>query len=510
MDASLSIYRKGLILVGVPLLSQLLFLGVLAEMRAQQAAAQRMALHTKDVIADAEAVFRTLVEAHNAVRAYVFFGDPVYRDVYQRAAGRGPGVVARLTDQVRDNPAQVEQAGRVGAAARGLADLQADLARMAGDGRRAEATELIRVYEGQRRIDAVRAEVDAFLAAEERLDRDRMAALDRVARLQLWVLASGVVLALASTGLLLWLFSRGFARRVATLRDNARRLADGKDLTARLPGDDEIGQLDRVFHDMADALAQRNRENEMFVYSVSHDLRSPLVNLQGFSQELAAVAQDVRGRLDADGVPPAVRDGVRQLIDRDMAESVHFIQTAVARLSAIIDALLRLSRIGRVEYRMQEVDTRAVAVRVAEALRGTLAEKGAAVDVGPLPPCWGDPTAVEQVFANLVGNAVNYLDPARLGRVEVGGGEVDVHGRRVYHVRDNGLGIPADHLPKVFSAFQRLHPTVATGEGIGLALVRRVMDRHGGRIWVESEPGVGTTFFVAFPAAPDAAPGRSA
>ncbi len=177
----------------------------------------------------------------------------------------------------------------------------------------------------------------------------------------------------------------------------------------------------------------------------------------------------------------------------------------MSRLAGIIDALLRLSRVGRVEYQWQTVDVRAVVVRVVEALRGTLTERRAGVTVQELPPCWGDPTAVEQVFGNLIGNAVNYLDPKRPGKIEVGSNDAPddpAAGLRTYYVKDNGLGIPEGHLPKVFVAFQRLHPEVVPGEGIGLALVRRIVERHGGRVWVESTVGVGSTFFVALPVRP--------
>ncbi len=130
--------------------------------------------------------------------------------------------------------------------------------------------------------------------------------------------------------------------------------------------------------------------------------------------------------------------------------------------------------------------------------------------IGDLPPAWGDPTAIEQMFANLLGNALNYLDPARPGVVEVGSvssaaerGAVNVtEDRHTYYVKDNGLGISPEHLSKVFLAFQRLHPSAAAGEGIGLPLVRRMVERHGGRIWVESVVGQGSTFFLSLPAHP--------
>ena len=124
--------------------------------------------------------------------------------------------------------------------------------------------------------------------------------------------------------------------------------------------------------------------------------------------------------------------------------------------------------------------------------------------MGDLPPAWGDPTAIEQVFANLIANALAYLDPHRAGRIEIGALEdgTSAAGATTYYVKDNGLGIPEAHQAKLFTAFQRLHPTVAPGEGIGLALVKRIVERQGGKIWAESDAGQGSTFHVTLPAAP--------
>ena len=181
-----------------------------------------------------------------------------------------------------------------------------------------------------------------------------------------------------------------------------------------------------------------------------------------------------------------------------MAESVRFIQTAVSRSANIIEALLRLSRAGRVEYLWQRVNVDQVVHRVVDAIRGTSLQKGVRVTVGELPPAWGDPTAVEQIFGNLLSNALNYLDPGRPGQIEIGSRPGEA-GATTYWVKDNGLGIPEAYLGKLFVAFQRLHGNVAPGEGIGLALVRRVVERHSGRIWAESEEGAGTTFFLTLP-----------
>jgi PAS domain S-box-containing protein len=256
-------------------------------------------------------------------------------------------------------------------------------------------------------------------------------------------------------------------------------------------------------------LAEKNQENEMFVYSVSHDLRSPLVNLQGFSKELDLLRNDLRALLSQNELPAIVRERGLALLDDGMAESIHFIQTAVTRLSSIIDALLRLSRAGRVEYEWQQVQVQPIIQRIVEALQATIAERGATVRVRELPPVWGDPTAVEQVFANLIGNALKYLDPKRPGAIEVGcdsGPDSSVvNGRmplRRFYVKDNGLGIPDGARAKVFQAFQRVHPEVASGEGMGLAIVRRIVERHRGEVWVESTVGQGSIFFVTLPTGP--------
>jgi signal transduction histidine kinase len=250
-------------------------------------------------------------------------------------------------------------------------------------------------------------------------------------------------------------------------------------------------------------LAQRNHENETFVYTVSHDLRAPLVNLQGFAKELAAANQDMHGLLADDRVPEDVRRRGRTLIDGDMAESIRFIQAAVLRLGAVIDSLLRLSRAGRVQYQRQPVDLNGTVGRIVEAFHGTIRDRRAEVKVTDLPPAWGDPTALEQLFANLIGNALNYLDPARPGVVEVGSerpAPAGTNGECLYYVKDNGFGIPEAHRAKVFQAFQRLRPEVARGEGMGLTIVHRIAERHGGKVWLESAPGEGTTFFVTLPA----------
>ena len=262
-------------------------------------------------------------------------------------------------------------------------------------------------------------------------------------------------------------------------------------------GMQRLGEANRV-------LESKTQENEAFVYSVSHDLRSPLVNLQGFSKELSHAMQTLRANLVESDLPQPCLDRQLAILDGPMAKAIHFIQTAVTRLSGIIDALLRLSRAGRVVYQRRCVDVQAIVTQIIESLSGTIAERGAMIKTGDLPAALGDPAAVEQVFANLIGNALNYLDRNRPGHIEVGslGPEQDNAGAglRTYYVRDNGLGITEAGRAKVFQPFQRLCPQAAPGEGMGLAIIHRVVERHGGRIWFESVPDRGSTFFVTLPA----------
>jgi signal transduction histidine kinase len=130
-------------------------------------------------------------------------------------------------------------------------------------------------------------------------------------------------------------------------------------------------------------------------------------------------------------------------------------------------------------------------------LRGSIEQSAARIEVGELPDVHGDLTAVGQVFTNLISNAVKYLQPGRAGRIEIAGEEQDelCH----FWVRDNGAGLHPNAQRRIFQVFQRFHPELASGEGMGLAIVKRVVERHGGRVWVESEAGTGTTFHVTLP-----------
>jgi signal transduction histidine kinase len=538
---NLTISRKGLILVSVPLLFQLVFLVLVGRMQEKNAQAQFLARHAQEVITQINAVRADVLAAQSELRGYALTGKPAFADSYRDHVRTVPAKLDRLQELVADNPAQQTRAANTRASVERLLAWYAEMEALVPRSSPKQLKARVNDPSGHQMLTAFQAETDAFLREEQRLNDERSLTLEDT-RWQLNVLLfAGGLGTFLCTVVLAGVFMRGISGRVAALAANARRLGRGEELAPPLRGRDEVAALDRTFHEMADALAaaarrereylatleervaertaelteanrqllEKNGENEMFVYSVSHDLRSPLVNLQGFSQELQRTGQELRALLDDPAMPEDLRRRGLDVLDRDMDEATHFILAAVKRLGSIIEALLRLSRAGRVDYQYQRVEVADVVGRVAEALGGTVAGKRATLTIGPLPPAWGDAAALEQVFANLLGNALNYLDPARPGRVEVGAAAdaALAPGLHVYYVRDNGLGIAAAYHGRIFQVFQRAHLGVAPGEGMGLAIVRRIVERHRGEVWVESREGVGSTFYVALPAQPPAVNG---
>lgn len=245
-------------------------------------------------------------------------------------------------------------------------------------------------------------------------------------------------------------------------------------------------------------LARKNEEVEAFVYIVSHDLRAPLVNLQAFSREMELGSQQLQEKLRAAALPAKDLQEIDAILKAGVSDPARYIQASTTKFQRLIDALLALSRSGREEYRQEVVDVQAVVNATLDSLRHIIQKREARVSVEPpLPKAMGDATAIGQVFANLIGNALSYLSPGRAGVIEIGGKAED--GMAHYWVKDNGSGIPATAQPRLFQVFQRFHPQLSPGEGMGLAFVKRMVERHGGKTWAESEEGAGTTFHVTLP-----------
>lgn len=244
-------------------------------------------------------------------------------------------------------------------------------------------------------------------------------------------------------------------------------------------------------------LAEKNTELEQVVYVASHDLRSPLVNIAGYSKELAYAVEDLRRVLDQVSAAPEAEKALAPILDEDIPEALHFIRTSASKMDALLMGLLRLSRSGRGALKIEPLDMNELITRVIDSTDFQFREGGITLNVSDLPPCRGDAVQVNQVFSNLLDNARKYLDPRRQGIIRISG---TIEGERsVYCIEDNGVGIAPGHLDKIFEIFHRLDPSRGSGEGLGLTIVRRILGRLGGDIRVESEIGTGSRFCVSLP-----------
>jgi signal transduction histidine kinase len=309
----------------------------------------------------------------------------------------------------------------------------------------------------------------------------------------------------------------------------ARAVADNRDLSRRVAfvTNDEVGVLARAFNQMAqelqtyaggleqrvverteelrqrtEQLETKNAELSDFLFIASHDLRSPLINLDGFSHalqdSLARFQQLVeeataRGNGSTAGMIGASWPALRE----EMEESLGFILRSTEKMDFLVRALLDLSRIDAQQPGKQEIDLARMVSDILGTFQFQIHEKGIRISTGDLPRVAGDPVRINQVFSNLIDNAIKYMPPKQGARIEIGCDAANGHYR--FFVRDNGIGIrPEDH-EKVFRLFTRVSANGALGEGVGLTAVRKIIDKHGGRIWVESEPGRGTTFRFTLP-----------
>jgi PAS domain S-box-containing protein len=249
-----------------------------------------------------------------------------------------------------------------------------------------------------------------------------------------------------------------------------------RDVTERVRAEDALAR-------QAQELARSNADLEQFAYVASHDLQEPLRMVASYTQLLARRYRDK--------------------LDDDAHEFIGYAVDGVTRMQALIGDLLAYSRVGKGGGAVERADLEAVFQRTLDVLRTAIEESGAQVTAGPLPTVEADPVQVGQVLQNLVGNGLKFRGaepPCVHVSAERRGGEWLVS------VRDNGIGIAPEYAQRIFVIFQRLHTRAEyAGTGIGLAICKKIVERHGGRIWVESAEGQGSTFYFTLPAADEAA-----
>lgn len=252
-------------------------------------------------------------------------------------------------------------------------------------------------------------------------------------------------------------------------------LAVSRDITESKPAETEIKALNASLQQRATELEAANKELESFSYSVSHDLRAPLRHIDGYLDMLAADTKD-------------------QLAD-EPRRYLKVIADASTQMGQLIDDLLAFSRMARTGMHETRIELDAMVRESIAKLEMVTRDRNIEWKLAPLPSAIGDPAMLRQVFSNLLGNAVKYTRPRDPARIEIGvAGEED--GRNILFLRDNGVGFDMKYAGKLFGVFQRLHRVDEfEGTGIGLANVRRIITRHGGRVWAEAAPDQGATFY---------------
>ena len=318
-----------------------------------------------------------------------------------------------------------------------------------------------------------------------------MAPADRLARRATVIAAALLLIALG----IAWAYSRRITTPLRQVTEAAEAVAELRHVAPiEVNRDDEIGRLADSFnvmterveearHDLERRVDDRtaeltavNRELESFSYSVSHDLRAPLRAIVGFVQ----ILEEDHGA--------SLQPEARRSLDR--------IKANATRMGQLIDDLLTFARIGRTPLTRQRIDLNHLARTVADEALAAAAHPVELV-IEPLPPCVGEPVLLQQVLANLISNAVKFTARSAHPRITIGS---TTNGETIYFVRDNGAGFDERFADKLFGVFQRLHRTVEfEGTGVGLAIVQRIINRHGGRVWAEGRVNGGATFYFTVP-----------
>lgn len=419
--------------------------------------------------------------AESFQRGYVLTGEPRMLEDYEQSAALVQPATQRLRDVLADDPEQLRSLeALVPVIEAKLLELEETVALVqAGDAAGALAT--VRSGRGESLMEQIADGFEAMREVERRdfAERSSAARTSSIALVVVTIVGILVILAVAAAAL----YAVGRATR--QLAEAHKALADANlDLEAR------------VSERTAD-LSEANLEIQRFAYIVSHDLRAPLVNIMGFTSELEALRSDAFERLQQLRSKAGEEEDADGELASDFDEALRFIKSSIDKMDRLINAILRLSREGRREFRPEVIDAKALAEGIGASFAHRLQEIEAELVIGTLPSLETDRLALEQVFTNLIDNAIKYRRRDVPARVEMSG---RFDGRSVvYEVGDNGRGIDTRDLDRVFELFRRAGAQDQPGEGIGLAHVKTLVRRLGGAITVRSELNKGTTFTVRLP-----------
>jgi signal transduction histidine kinase len=439
---------------------------------------------TSDLVrGEALRVYIAVREAEAGQRGYLITDDLQYLQPYQQGRTNAPSALNKLEELTAGDAEQQRSIAEIRPLVEQRFAIMQRTIDLARGGRKTRAVEVVRSGEGRNLTFEIGQRLGVMIGRETAALVGQGA---RSAQISQWLLianliAVALIVALAVMSLAM---VGGALRELRAASRELRRVNEG---------------LEQEVEERTQEIRRANEEIQRFAYIVSHDLRSPLVNVMGFTSELEAGGEAIRRQL------AVVRERAPELLDpdavlaaeEDLPESVGFIRTSTAKMDRLIAAILRLSRDGRRVLTPVPIAMTPMLEQVAASLTVMAEQAGAEIVVEPLPDLVSDRLAVEQVFSNLLENAVKYLQPGRPGRIVVSG-------RRrgsmcVYEVRDNGRGIAPHDRERVFELFRRAGAQDKPGEGLGLAFVQTNVRRLGGTIALTSELGQGSTFTLTFP-----------
>jgi signal transduction histidine kinase len=426
----------------------------------------------------------TLQDAETGQRGYLLTGDPDYLEPYHRAQADLPRELQDLAARaVADGGSRDAQALLRQAITEKLDELRRTVT-LAEAGNLGAASAIVRDGTGKALMDEIRRQLEGVEARSTQRQAARTVQLDRAGRLILFAAIGGLAL--------IALLSFGISRlAVKYTRDLEQARAELQSANA---------SLEQRVTARTGSLMAANEEIQRFAYIVSHDLRAPLVNVMGFTQELETAIGTVREMMvRAEATAPAlITEDLRNAVTEDIPEAIGFIRSSTNRMDRLIGAILALSREGRRRLTAEPVQVGKLLEGLSSSLQHQFDAAGAELRlVPPFPTLQTDRLALEQILGNLLDNAAKYLDPARPGRVLVRARrEAGLH---AIDMVDNGRGIAARDHERVFELFRRSGPQDQKGEGIGLAHTRALARRMGGDIRLTSKLGEGSVFTLLLP-----------
>ena len=434
--------------------------------------------------------------AESSQRGYLFTNNAAYLDDFHHAEPDARRLIAELQQLSKSNSRRRATITRLST----LVDAKfAELSHtimLNGAGKREEARREVIGGKGREVMTSLRKLIYQAIADEAELAALRIGQSRRTNNLLLVVSLIGAALIVLIGAISIVLVQRNTRQREAARAELAVTNAN----------------LERIVAFRTADLTEANEEIQRFAYIVSHDLRSPLVNIMGFTSELEALRKDIIEQVkslstelarvktqsvEADGSEGAAEEVAIDQLGHDFDEAIRFIKSSTTGMDRLINAVLKLSREGRRQFAPQVLDMDRLIAGVLQTVAHRAAEQGATLDAANLPPVESDRLAIEQIFANLIDNALKYGRAEEPLQIEITGRATASH--VIYNVRDTGRGIdPKDH-QRVFELFRRSGPQDRQGEGIGLAHVRALLRRLGGTIALSSELGKGSTFTVTLP-----------